>query len=284
MITTLIARLTTGAGAALLATCAMAQQQGPEQTAQQLEVGKGPFTVAKNVVAAPTGYGGGTVYYPTNSSGKVGLIVVAPGFTETESYMEHWAARLASNGFAVVNINTKSIFDAPPSRSKQMQAALTQTVALSKVSSTPYYNKIDGDRLGAMGHSMGGGGTLELEKSNPKLKAAIPAAPWSLVTKNFPTVTVPTMIIACQGDIIAPVSGHADRFWKSFNKSVPAVFAEYASTDHYCPTSVASATEQAVLGKLGVAWFKRFMDGDTRYTQFIANDSHLSRFLVNGSF
>jgi hypothetical protein len=92
-----------------------------------------------------------------------------------------------------------------------------------------------------------------------------------------PTVDPPpsraTLMIACQGDLIAPVSGHADRFWNSLNKTTPAVFAEYAKTDHFCPTSIASFETQDVLGKLGVAWMKHFVDGDTRYNQFITKAS-----------
>jgi hypothetical protein len=40
-----------------------------------------------------------------------------------------------------------------------------------------------------------------------------------------------------------------------------------------CPTSIASFETQDVLGKLGVAWMKRFVDGDTRYNQFITKAS-----------
>ncbi len=282
--TTIIAKLAIAASAAVLATAAFAQQQGPEQTAAQLEAGKGPFTVATAKIATPSGYGGGTVYYPTNASGKVGLIVVAPGFTETQSAMNMWGPILASNGFAVINIDTKSTLDQPPARATQMMAALKQVSDLSKTTASPYYNKIDVTRQAVMGHSMGGGGTLVAATANPALKAAIPAAPWSLATKNFPTLAVPTMIFACQSDVIAPVSGHADRFWASFNKQLPSAFAEYAGAGHQCPTSQGGADRKLVFSKLGIAWFKRFVDGDTRYTQFITNDSRLSRFLTNGSF
>jgi dienelactone hydrolase len=267
-----------------LAASAFAQQQGPEQTTAQLEAGKGPFTVATAKIASPTGYGGGTVYYPTNASGKVGLIVVAPGFTETQSAMNMWGPILASNGFAVVNIDTKTVLDQPPSRATQMMAALKQVGDLSKSVGTPYYNKIDTTREGVMGHSMGGGGTLIAAKDNPSLKAAIPAAPWSLATKNFPTLTVPTIIFACQSDVIAPVSGHTDRFWASFNSELPSALAEFAGAGHQCPTSMGGADRKLVFGKLGIAWFKRFIDGDTRYTQFLVTDTRLSRFLVKGSF
>ena len=276
-------KLALAVSSALLATAAFAQQQGPDQTAAQLEAGKGPFTVATAKVATPSGYGGGTVYYPTNASGKVGLIVVGPGFTESQSAMAFWGPVLASNGFAVINIDTKSTLDQPPSRATQLMAALKQVGALSKVASSPYYNKIDTSREGIMGHSMGGGGTLIAATANPSLKAAIPAAPWSLATKNFPTLAVPTLILACQSDVIAPVSGHADRFWASFNKQLPSAFAEYANGNHFCPTSSAPAGAKAAFSKLGVSWFKRFVDGDDRYTQFITSDTRLSRFLTNGT-
>lgn len=279
----LTASLAIGAAAMLMAASALAQQ-GPEPTEEQLSSGKGPYTYDTAKVATPSGYGSGTVYYPTNAEGPVGLVVTAPGFIEAEDIMDIWAKRLASFGIATVTMGTKSVLDQPPSRATQMMAALKQVSALSKVASSPYYNLIDTSRLAVMGHSMGGGGTLIAATANPTLKAAIPAAPWSLLTKNFPTLKVPTMVIACQGDVIAPVSGHADRFWNSFNKSLPAAFVEYGNSDHFCPTAVGSEETQMVLGKVGVAWMKRFVDGDTRYTKFITTDPRLSRFLTRGSF
>jgi dienelactone hydrolase len=267
---------------ALLGSTLAQAQSGPEPTEAMLLSGEGPYTYQTAVIPTPQGYGSGTVYYPTNGPSKVGLVITAPGFIEPQDVMDFWARRLASFGIATVTMGTKSTTDLPPSREKQMQAALKQVLAMNKVSSSPFYNLIDETRIGAMGHSMGGGGTLLLGKDTPSLKAIIPGAPWSLTTKNFPTLKVPTMLMACQGDVIAPVSGHADRFWRSFNKSFPAVFVEYANTDHFCTTAMANDETQASLGKVGVAWMKRFIDGDTRYSKFVVRDSKFSRFIVQG--
>jgi dienelactone hydrolase len=266
---------------ALLGVGAQAQV-GPEPTEAQLHSGIGPYTYETAVIPTPQGYGAGTVYYPTNAEGKVGLVITAPGFIEAQDVMDFWARRLASFGIATITMGTKSTSDLPPSRERQMQAAIKQVLALNKVSGTPFYNLIDETRIGAMGHSMGGGGTLLLGKDTPSLKAIIPAAPWSLTTKNLPTLKVPTLMIACQGDVIAPVSGHADRFWRSLAKTFPAVFVEYANTDHFCPTAMANDETQAALGKVGVAWMKRFIDSDARYTKFVVNDSKFSRFIKQG--
>ncbi|HET6787836.1 MAG TPA: hypothetical protein VFH49_07735, partial [Aquabacterium sp.] len=59
-------------------------QIGPNPTEASLEATAGPFATANTKVATPSGYGSGTVYYPT-TAGQYGLVVVAPGFTETQS-------------------------------------------------------------------------------------------------------------------------------------------------------------------------------------------------------
>ncbi len=55
-------------------------------------------------------------------------------------------------------------------------------------------SRVDSSRLGVMGHSMGGGGTLEAAKDRPSLKAAIPLTGWNL-DKTWPEVRTPTLIV-----------------------------------------------------------------------------------------
>lgn len=269
------------ASAALLATASAFAQSLPSDA--DLEKAAGPLTIASAKVATPNGYASGTVYYPTTGT-NMGLIVIAPGFTEGPGVNAFWGEKLASWGFVAVNIGTKTVLDTPPARATQMWAALQQVVALSHAAGSPFKDKIDASRLAAMGHSMGGGGTLLISQDHPELKAAIPMAPWNLPQKNFPKITVPTMIFACQSDIIAPVSGHADRFWASFNTNLPRVFAEVKGQNHFCPTNLAGAAEKAALGRIAIAWYKVWLDGNTDYQQVYATNTNpiFSRYLTGG--
>lgn len=258
-------------GAGLLAISASAIEIGPAPTKASLEASRGPFTVSQFTVSRPSGYGAGTVYYPTNAGAKLGVISIVPGFLSYQSSINWWGPRLASHGFVVITIDTYTTSDQPDSRSRQQLAALDQVVALGNTSSSPIYNKVDGTRTGVMGWSMGGGGSLISAQNRPSIKAAAPQAPWNTST-NFSSVTVPTLIFACQSDIVAPVVSHASPFYNSMTRN-PKQYLEKTLGDHFCFNSA-----NATVGLKGVAWMKRFIDGDTRYTAFACSNPNAAGF------
>jgi dienelactone hydrolase len=242
--------------------------RGPNPTTSSLEASRGPFAYSQFTVSRPSGYGAGTVYYPTNAGGTVGAIAIVPGYTARQSSINWWGPRLASHGFVVITIDTNSTLDQPSSRSSQQMAALRQVVALNGTSGSPIYGKVDTSRLGVMGWSMGGGGSLISARDNPTLKAAAPQAPWN-TSSYFGTMTVPTLIFACESDTIAPVSSHASPMYNSMSRN-PRQFIEINNGSHSCANS--GNSNQSLIGKRGVAWMKRYMDNDTRYTTFACSN------------
>ena len=267
---TIAAHLTLAASATVLALssfCAHAVENGPAPTEDTLNAAAGSYAVANAKVATPSGYGAGTVYYPT-AAGSYGLIVMAPGFTATQVYYTWLAQRVASHGFVVVNINTKTVLDQPEARGTQMAAALKQVVALSKTAGSPFVGKVDATRQAVMGHSMGGGGTLAAARDNPSLKAAVPLTPWH-TTKDFSGLKVPTLVVACEKDTIAPNASHSNKFYSSLKVSLNRGKVELAGADHFCPTSLANADTKNNVARNAIAWLKLFVDSDTRYQGLI---------------
>lgn len=244
-------------------------QRGPDPTLAMIQANTGPFATSSTTVAKSAtngGFGGGTIYFPTDTSqGTFAGMVIAPGFTETQSAVSWLGPRLASFGFVIFTINTNSTSDQPSTRAKEILAALDYLTNTSSAKS-----RVDASRLGASGHSMGGGGTLEASVSRPSLKAAVPMDPWDQ-TKNFSTDTVPTLIIAAQNDNIAPVSQHAKPFYNSIPTSVQKMYVELAGAGHNV-TNSANVTQ----AQFEVAFLKRFLDSDTRYTQFLCGISQPS--------
>ncbi|MFE1440455.1 alpha/beta hydrolase family protein [Streptomyces sp. NPDC058739] len=236
-------------------------QRGPAPTTASIEAARGPYAVSETSVSSlvVTGFGGGTVYYPTSTAdGTFGAVAVAPGYTATQSSMAWLGPRLASQGFVVFTIDTLTTLDQPDSRGRQLLAALDYLTERSSVRS-----RIDSTRLGVMGHSMGGGGTLEAVKSRPSLQAAIPLTPWNL-DKTWPEVTTPTLIVGADGDTIAPVASHAEPFYGSLPSGTDRAYLELNNATHFTPN--ASST---TIAKYSVSWLKRFIDNDTRYEQFL---------------
>jgi dienelactone hydrolase len=269
----------------VIAGTAQAQVHGPDPTVRSLEAAAGPYAVTSTVVTSPSGYGAGAVYYPTlRTEGQFGVVVLAPGFLAIQNYYKWLAERLASHGFVVVTVNFNSVFDQPDLRGTQMVKALQQVVALSKTKTTPYYGVIDVNRQAVMGHSMGGGGTLAAARDNPSLKAAVALAPWH-TTKDWSTIQVPTLIISDEKDTIATNSVHSNPFYASFNAALPSAKIELVGASHLCGIQASAEDCKTSLAKYSVAWLKRFVDGDTRYTPFVKNRAaDMSAFDARGQY
>jgi dienelactone hydrolase len=235
-------------------------ERGPDPTESSIEAYRGHYAVSdENVSSLVRGFGGGTIYYPTTrSDGTFGAVAISPGYTAGESSIRWLGPRLASQGFVVITIDTNTRLDQPGQRASQLQAALDYLVEDSDVA-----DRIDPDRLAVMGHSMGGGGSIEATDERPELKASIPMTPWHL-DKTWPGVTTPTLIFGAENDSIAPVYSHSEPFYNSIPDSTDKMYIELDGASHFAP-NVSNTT----IAKYSIAWLKRFVDDDTRYDQFL---------------
>jgi dienelactone hydrolase len=237
-------------------------ERGPNPTVASIEAARGYFATAKTAVARSSvkTFGGGTIYYPTSTSaGTFGAVVICPGYTGTQGTLAWLGPRIASQGFVVMTIDTLNTRDQPPSRANQMLAALDYLVQTSSVK-----NRVDGSRLGVMGHSMGGGASLTASVTRPALQAAIPLTPWHTTT-NWSAVKVPTLIIGAEKDTTAPVASHAEPFYQSMPAALDKAYLELKGANHRVPIFFANVT----IAKYSISWLKRFIDNDTRYEKFL---------------
>lgn len=245
-------------------------QRGPDPSVSFLEARTGPYAVrTRSVSSWSSGFGGGTIHYPTGTTGTMAAIVVIPGFVSAESSIEWWGPKLASHGFVVMTIDTNTGFDQPPSRARQINNALDYLLNQNSSRFSPINGMIDEDRLGVIGWSMGGGGTLRVAEEG-RLDAVIPLAPWD--TTNFRDVRTPALIIACESDVVAPVFQHASPFYNEIPDSTPKAFVEIDGGSHYCGNG--GGIYNDVLSRFGVSWMKLHLDKDTRYSQFLCGPNH----------
>ena len=236
-------------------------ERGPAPTTSSIEASRGSFAIAQTTVArsAVSGFGGGTIYYPTSTTaGTFGAIAISPGFTAAQSSVSWLGPRLASQGFVIITIDTLSTLDQPAARGTQLLAALDYLTNSSSVRS-----RVDRTRLAVMGHSMGGGGSLSASVSRPALQAAIPLTPWH-GTKNWSSDRVPTLIIGAENDTVASVSAHSEPFYTSLPSTLDKAYLELNNASHSAPTST-----NVTVAKYSISWLKRFIDNDTRYEQFL---------------
>lgn len=243
-------------------------ERGPDPTESLIEAARGPFATAQTTVSrlSATGFGGGTIYYPTSTAeGTFGAVAVSPGFTATQSSIAWIGPRLASHGFVVITIDTLSTLDQPDSRGDQLLAALDYLTDRSSVRS-----RIDASRLAVAGHSMGGGGSLEAASQDGTLQAGVPLAPWN-TDKTWSEVRTPMLIIGGSADTVAPVASHSIPFYNSLPASSEKAYMELRGASHFFPQS-----PNTTMAKYMISWLKRWVDDDTRYDQFLCpapNDS-----------
>lgn len=217
--------------------------------------GGGQLRVAEIAVPASAGFGGGTIHYPS-TGGPYGVVSLSPGFTENASAIQHWGPYLASHGFVVITINTTSGLITPEQRSAEQLQALDHVIAQS--SSGPLAGKVDRNRKAVGGHSMGGGASLISANTDHSIDAVLPLAPWNLY--QLGEVSSPTLLLACQSDVIAPVATNASPLYDAIPASTEKMYVSVAGGDHFCVNSPAAAGDE--IGQTAVAFLKRFVNGD----------------------
>jgi dienelactone hydrolase len=234
-------------------------QRGPDPTEAGLESGQGPFYVSTVDVPSGDGFGGGAIYYPAaTSEGTFAGIAIAPGLLGTDATIGWYGPLLASQGFVVITISSFSLFDPPPTRGAELRAALRYLTG-----SSPVRGEVDASRLGVMGHSLGGGGTLEAEAADPSLKAAVPLSEWEITT-NLANIRTPTMFIGSQDDLTAPDLLYSLPAYQQLPAGVAKQYVELDGASHGT-----ALTPNPTIAKYAISWMKRYLDNDTRYDQFL---------------
>jgi dienelactone hydrolase len=247
------------------AAAASPYERGPAPTAASVAAVTGPFATASVAVARGNGFGGGRIYYPTDTSqGTFGGVAISPGLNGTWAGIAWLGPRLASQGFVVFGIETNNLNDSPASRGTQLLAALDYLTRTSSVRA-----RVDANRLAVIGHSMGGGGALDAALRRPALQAAIGNAP-HLPSGSLANDRVPTLIYAMQNDSLVTPS-RLTSLYNSIPATTERAYIEVAGAGHNY-----IGQPSAVLARTMIPWLKIFVDDDTRYSQFLCPTTNTS--------
>ena len=252
---------------ALVPATASAQQaanpfeRGPAPTSASIEATRGPYATSDVSVpdAVTPGFGSAVITHPTTTTdGTFGVVAIVPGYTASESSIAGLRPRIASQGFVVISFNTTTTSDQPGRRGTQLLAALDYVTEQSSVR-----DRVDPDRLAVMGHSMGGGGSLAAAADRTSIEAAIPLTGWN-TDKTWPEVQAATLVIGAENDSTAPVARHSIPFHESLTNAEERAYLELNGASHLAPNR-----SNTTIARYSIAWLKRFVDDDTRYTQFL---------------
>jgi dienelactone hydrolase len=163
-----------------------------------------------------------------------------------------------------LTIGTNTPTDSAEARADGLLDALDTLRAEDERAGSPLAGKLAADRLGVMGWSMGGAGTLIAASNNPSLKAAITLAAWS-PGEEFSDDAVPTLLLAGNADEVA--GGQSQEFFVSLPSSTPKMLFEVADGGHEIGNDPENADGE--VGRYGLSWLEVFLVGDERYRPFL---------------
>ncbi|MEZ5963946.1 MAG: hypothetical protein R3F56_08895 [Planctomycetota bacterium] len=245
----------------------------PALAAQAYPVGSRALTFAN-----PTGRGTPslttTTWYPAQTSGTNVPLLPRPGGWPVAVFLHGFAAlgslyaplgeHLAAAGYVAVFANTAQ-FSGPT----LVLDGLALFPALANANAEVggfLFGALDMTRVGLCGHSMGGGGTLDVLAQNPGYRAGVCLAP--VTSANAGAVAVPVAVVHGAGDTIVPAAqGEANYRAATAVTGVRCFSLLDGSTTHTNVTGflLISATDRAVFAhaaNLVTGFFDRYLDDD----------------------
>ena len=248
-------------------------QRNADPTAASISTSVGPEKVHKTRVlpTAVTGFGGGTLYYPTNTQGKtVGAVVLAPGFTNSKDDLGWYGPALASQGFIVFGIDTLDPGDFPDARTTELLAAVDFLKKDSDIAS-----RLDRTRIAVAGYSMGGGAAIKAATTHHEISAVLAFAPFYTTddarstTLPVGSITSPTLIVTGEKDDTASARYFGRPFYDGLPATTPRQYLQLKGADHAAPEH-----KNADILSASIAFLKTFVDNDDRYAKFIFPAPH----------
>jgi dienelactone hydrolase len=237
--------------------------------------GNGPYAYRSYQLPTSTSTGGATVYYPTGTNAVPSFsgIVYCPPYTGTQTMLAAWGPFFASHGIVLVTFDTNSIYDTVESRASQQRTIIDRLKSENTRSASPLNGKLDTSRVGAMGWSMGGGATWINSAEYTGLKTAMTLAGHNLSAMNINSkgynTKCPTLIMCGELDnTYLGGLGQSSGVYTNIPAGIPKVLYEIASAGHFSWATPTMADDD--VAAIALAFQKTFLDGDTRWAQYIA--------------
>ncbi|MCM6778995.1 acetylxylan esterase [Nocardia sp. CDC159] len=165
-----------------------------------------------------------TLYFPAKMDRHPVIIWGNGSLTRPSAYdalLRHWA----SHGFIVAAANTVWA-----TSGVEMLQGIDLLTRLNQQADSPFHQKVDLARIGASGHSRGGGGSLNAG-ADPRVDTTAPIQPGPL--PNPTTLRGPTFLLAGANDTIVEPAG-VEQFYEGVDHVI-AIYGSLAGTGHFAP-------------------------------------------------
>lgn len=178
----------------------------------------------------------GRIWFPADKEGApYPLVVYAHGYMSQYKEGEYILDFLASHGYVAVSVDFPLSNGSSPggavlsdivNQPGDMSFLIDQMLARTKQADNLLYGRVDGDRIAALGLSLGGLTTelvaFDPRRKDPRIRAAISmAGPSQFLTPEFfDGNSIPFMYIAGTADAIVPYRENAQPIPKKYKNSV----------------------------------------------------------------
>jgi len=183
----------------------------------------------------------GRIWFPTDrASGPYPLLIYSHGYMSNYKEGEYILEFLASHGYVAVSVDFPLSNGSSPggaiisdvgNQAGDVAFLIDQMLTRSKQADNLLYGRVDGDRIAALGLSLGGL-TTELaafapQLKDPRIRAAISmAGPSQFFTSEFfAGSAIPFMYIGGTGDAIVPYPENAEPIPKKYKNSILVTLA-----------------------------------------------------------
>lgn len=228
------------------------------------------------------------LYLPIGKSGKLPVVIVIHGFGAKKKQMQPTAQLLASHGMLVLNYTAMDQTQ-PFQWLDGLISAYHLLEGENRRPESKIYNRVDFQRIGLLGHSMGGAGVLHvaaMEKPNGlrgKIKTVVSMMPYHGTTNAITDAVAggkdklgcdisatpnATLIISAEQDPTnEPIGGY--EFYQTLKKN-KRVFFSLKGTHHtdWMNKSGIDSKYYPVAMPVITAWMLTYLCGETQYESY----------------
>lgn len=241
------------------------EQPAPQKLVNPGKIG--PFAVKSYTAGlSNAAYQSAIVFYPDDkSTRRFPATTLSGGYTNPKEYMVWLGKHLASHGIITIVFtptNTNSLD--PNVWARGHLGSLDQLELEDKRSGSPIAGRVNTDRLGVMGFSMGGAGTvLAVNKAGTRVKAAVPLCPYQPAVL---TAAVPMLSITGTQDTVASPAA-IERSFNASKTGQPKAFAKFNGMAHQ--DVVVGGSHHEEIARYATAWYRVFLADELLYKTYL---------------
>lgn len=219
------------------------------------------------------------IVYPCETSdGPFPALTFTGGITNVKEQVAWLADHVVTYGFILIVMTpTNNMSVTTDVWENAMLGGLEMLESENNRPSSPIYNLVDMNRLGIMGFSMGGGGTLKAADTvGNKIKTALSLAPHEspVNPSMYTNISVPTVVTTGTKDSICPRNS-VKAIFDCLPNDIERLFVNFTDAHHVdWMDFLGDETTQDRFKTFIVSWLKYYLTGDSSYETYLYGEMH----------